>query len=66
MNKNKNKGKTRQDVLDIIATDNTFHKMGYPTITDRTFKLNDDYVWQGKCIFCNKKLLVGKNGNLIN
>ena len=29
MGKNKNRGKVRHDVLAIVATDNTFHKVGY-------------------------------------
>lgn len=45
----------RNIVLAIVGTDRTFKKVSY----------GSSYAWQGKCIFCNKKILVGEQGNLI-
>lgn len=52
-NKETNRAKIR---LAIVDTDNTFEKVSYL----------GGLVWQGKCIFCNKKLLINEDGSLVN
>lgn len=39
-------------VLSVIATDKTF----------KLFTYRNKEMWQGKCIFCNTKITVGKDG----
>lgn len=40
-------------ILDIIATDNTWHRA----------RAGIEEVWTGKCIHCNRKLVVELGGN---
>lgn len=48
--------RTRQQILDIIATDNTFKKVLWRGQT----------VWQGKCIHCRRKLVVSQTGERLS
>lgn len=46
----------KNKVLGIIETDDTFKPMEH----------NGEKVWQGKCIFCNKKIYVSESGQPYN
>ena len=48
--------RTSRILLNIIATDNTFRLIQY----------RSQMLWQGKCIHCNKKLLIDTNGHPIS
>ena len=47
---------SQNKILSIVATDSTFSKVS----------LGGDFVWQGKCIFCNKKLYIDSDGGLLD
>jgi len=44
-----------KNALAVVISDNTFEKVEY----------RGNLIWQGKCIFCNKKLSVKLDGTLI-
>jgi len=48
--------RTRRTILDVLATDTTWQRVGH----------RGDGVWQGKCLSCNRKLVVSLDGSPIS